>query len=210
MADALDTIEGVLHMGYERVGDEIRDKDNVYLDAADCRVLAAAFAEMAAELDADHGAAAALAAEVARLRTLAEAAAAVLETRDRWRQHVEDGERTRDPLVWAEHVAAMERMRAALKDEGGAEAMKTTKEEREYLRAKYSRAKDYDDDVRRDVLYLLDDADEADAMRAVLAEWDDASVAMDRGDPLGPERLRAAHSAVSALAIKCAEEVGRG
>lgn len=55
MADALDTIEGVLHMGYERVGDEIRDKDNVYLDAADCRVLAAAFAALAAELDADHG-----------------------------------------------------------------------------------------------------------------------------------------------------------
>lgn len=55
MADTLDTIEGVLHLGYERVGSEIRDKDGVYLDAADCRVLAAAFAEMAAELDADHG-----------------------------------------------------------------------------------------------------------------------------------------------------------
>jgi len=46
--------------------------------------------------------------------------------------------------------------------------MRTTKDEREYLRAKYSRAKDYDDDVRRDVLYLLDDADAAEYLAGQL------------------------------------------
>lgn len=86
--------------------------------------------------------------------------------------------------------------------------MRTTKDEREYLREKYSRPKDHDDDVRRDVLSLLDDADEADALRAVLAEI--AEIGCEYGDDCPTFGTRHGQCVPCKARRGCEEEVSRG
>lgn len=109
--------------------------------------------------------------------------------------------------------------------------MRTTKEERARLAAKYSNRKDYDGDVRDDVARLLDDVDAlttialaaglgADASAAEVAarvgEMRGALVAIGRYDEFDRKRLAPTahayghHAEAVDFARRLAEEAGRG